>query len=154
MGKEGHFLTFSPLVPRPPSSHLALSCPRSAGSPLPPLHPVAASGGAPGSERAREADRPRGHHEVRQAAGRLVHAEGHQPARGRSALLQAHHRDRQHGGSAHGDVLWEVVYSVDRHTDRIGHGLMPSDLCWIGRQIRRTGIDYLQLLYSGDLQGL
>lgn len=81
---------------------------RSGGFALSALHPVAASRGAPGSKRARQADPSRGYDAVRQAAHSSVHAEGHQPASGRSALLQTRHRDCQHRRGPHGDVLREV----------------------------------------------
>jgi len=79
------------------------------------LHPVASSRGAPGSERTRQADPPRGHDALCQAAHRFVHAEVHQPAGGRPAFLQPRHRDREHRGGADGDVLREVgrSYKVD-----------------------------------------
>lgn len=95
------FINFSLPPPSFPTS-------RSGGFALSALHPVAASRGAPGSKRARQADPSRGYDAVRQAAHSSVHAEGHQPASGRSALLQTRHRDCQHRRGPHGDVLREV----------------------------------------------
>ena len=96
-----------------PLSSLSSLLPRCGGSALPPLHPVPASGGAPGSERARPAHPPRGHDALRQTPHSPVHAEGHQPAGGRSALLQTRYRGRQHRGGAHGDVLREVGHDPE-----------------------------------------
>lgn len=75
---------------------------------MPPLHPVSAQGGAPGSERARPPHPPGRQHPLRQAAHRPVHAEGRQGPGGGAALLKARHRHRQHRGGPHGDVLREV----------------------------------------------
>lgn len=87
---------------------------RRGGSALSPLYPVSAPRGAPGSERARQADPPRGHDPLRQTAGRSVHAEGHRAHGGGAALLKTRYWNRQHRGGSHGDVLREVGQSPQR----------------------------------------